>query len=58
VGGTSPFGTRKKLPLYMEKSILALPVIFINAGSRGLLARIAPAEVVRILNPTMVNVSI
>lgn len=58
VGGTSPFGTRKKLPVYMEKTILDLPVIYINAGSRGLLARITPAEVVRILNPVMVNVSI
>ncbi|MEN6620345.1 MAG: aminoacyl-tRNA deacylase [Smithella sp.] len=58
VGGTSPFGTRKKMPVYMEKTILELPEIFINAGSRGILARMAPAEIVRILNPVMVNVSI
>ena len=58
VGGTSPFGTRKTLPVYMENTILALPVIFINAGSRGLLAQMVPAEVVRILNPVMVKVSV
>ncbi len=58
VGGTSPFGTRKTLPIYMEKTILDLPAIFINAGSRGLLARMHPSEVVRILHPVMVNVAI
>jgi len=58
VGGTSPFGTRKVLPIYMEKTILDLPKIYINAGSRGLLAQMAPAEIVRILNPVMVNVAI
>jgi Cys-tRNA(Pro) deacylase len=58
VGGTSPFGTRKTLPVYMEKAILDLQAIYINAGSRGLLAKMQPSEVVRILNPVMVNVSI
>lgn len=58
VGGTSPFGTRKALPVYMEKTILELPIIYINAGSRGLLARMAPAEIIRILHPVMVNVAI
>jgi Cys-tRNA(Pro) deacylase len=58
VGGTSPFGTRKNLPVYMEESIRDLQTILINAGSRGLLARMAPAELVRILNPVMVNVAI
>lgn len=58
VGGTSPFGTRKTLPVYMEKTILDLQTIFINAGSRGLLARMAPAEIGRILNPVFVNVAI
>ncbi|MGV8057711.1 MAG: aminoacyl-tRNA deacylase [Smithellaceae bacterium] len=57
VGGTSPFGTRKKMPVYMEKAIIDLPAVFINAGSRGLLAQMAPSEIVRILNPVMVNVS-
>jgi Cys-tRNA(Pro) deacylase len=58
VGGTSPFGTRKPLPVYMEKTIGDLPAIFINAGGRGLLAQMSPAEVIRILNPVMVNVAI
>lgn len=58
VGGTSPFGTRKKMPIYMERTIADLPTILINAGSRGLLARMAPAEVVRILNPVFVSVAI
>lgn len=42
VGGTSPFGTRKQLPIYVEESILALPVIYINGGRRGYLVGIAP----------------
>lgn len=58
VGGTSPFGTRKTLPVYMEKTIADLQTIFINAGRRGLLAHMAPVEIVRILNPVFVNVAI
>jgi len=58
VGGTSPFGTRKTLRIYMEESIAALPKILINAGSRGLLAEMSPSDLVRVLNPVMVNVAI
>jgi Cys-tRNA(Pro) deacylase len=58
VGGTSPFGTKKIIPVYMEKSIAALPKIFINVGSRGLLAQMSPAELVRLLKPEMVSVAI
>ncbi|HOV12528.1 MAG TPA: aminoacyl-tRNA deacylase [Bacteroidales bacterium] len=58
VGGTSPFGTKKVLPVYMEETISDLPEIFINAGSRGLLARMPPAELIRILRPVPVNVAI
>jgi Cys-tRNA(Pro) deacylase len=58
VGGTSPFGTRKALPVYMESSVADLPEIFINAGSRGLLAKMHTAELVRILKPIAVNVAI
>jgi len=57
VGGISPFGTRKRLPVYIEESILDLERIFINAGKKGLLVEISPAELVRILNPTTVNVA-
>ena len=50
VGGTSPFGTRKKLPVYVEKSVLALQKIYINGGRRGYLLGIDPAELARVLD--------
>ncbi len=49
VGGTSPFGTRKQLPVYVEESILALPRILINGGRRGYLVGIAPQVLVDLL---------
>lgn len=58
VGGTSPFGLKKPLVIYMESSIAALPEILINAGTRGLLAKMPPAELVRILHPGEVSVAI
>ena len=58
VGGTSPFGTRKRLKIYMEKTITDLPVIYINAGKRGLLAEITPADLAKILNPIPVEVAL
>jgi len=58
VGGTSPFGTRKKMPVYMEETILDLPKIYINGGKRGYLVGMAPQEVVRVLAPKLVNVGI
>ena len=58
VGGTSPFGTRKNMPVYMEETILALPKIYINGGKRGYLVGIAPADIVRVLEPRMVKVGI
>jgi Cys-tRNA(Pro) deacylase len=58
VGGISPFGTKKPIPVYMEKTIGDLPEIFINAGSRGILAKMSPGEVMRILKPVIVSVSI
>lgn len=58
VGGTSPFGTRKPLTIYMERSIAALPYVLINAGSRGLLAKMTPAELIRLLEPCEVSVAI
>jgi Cys-tRNA(Pro) deacylase len=57
VGGTSPFGTRKPLPIFIERSILALPMIYINGGRRGFLLRIKPADLARVLEPTPVNVA-
>jgi len=58
VGGTSPFGTKKIMPVYMEATIADLPEIFINAGSRGLLARMPSAELIRILKPVYVSAAI
>src|SRR5512140_656769 len=47
VGGTSPFGTRKRLPVYVENSVLDIEKIYINGGRRGFLVGIAPAVLVR-----------
>ena len=58
VGGTSPFGTRKEMPVYLEESILQLPKIYLNGGKRGFLVGIAPADVVRLLQPTLVAVGV
>jgi Cys-tRNA(Pro) deacylase len=55
VGGTSPFGMRKGLPVYVERTILDLPRIYINGGKRGLLVSLAPADLVRVLSPTPVD---
>jgi Cys-tRNA(Pro) deacylase len=56
VGGCSPFGTRKRMPVYMERTILDLPHIYINGGRRGYLLRMAPSEVARVLSPVLVDV--
>ncbi len=58
VGGTSPFATRKAMPVYMEESILRLPRIYINGGKRGYLVGLDPREAVRVLKPTLVKVGI
>ena len=55
VGGISPFGTKKDLPVYIEETILSLPRIFINAGRRGLLCEMSPADLVRVLKPVPVR---
>lgn len=55
VGGTSPFGTKKKMKVCCERSITSLEKIFINAGGRGFLCAIAPSELVRVLTPTLVD---
>jgi Cys-tRNA(Pro) deacylase len=55
VGGTSPFATRKEMPVYIEETILALPRIVINGGRRGYLVGIAPQECLRLLGAKPVN---
>lgn len=57
VGGTSPFGTRKRMPVYCEASILALERIYINGGRRGYLISLTPGELRRVLDPTPVSVA-
>lgn len=58
VGGTSPFGTRKALPVYVEAGILDLPLIYINAGQRGYLVGLNPRELLTLLKPIPVKVCI
>jgi Cys-tRNA(Pro) deacylase len=55
VGGTSPFGTRKAMPVYIEQSILSLPRILLNGGRRGYLVGIAPQVCVELLGAKPVN---
>ncbi|OPX88534.1 MAG: Cys-tRNA(Pro)/Cys-tRNA(Cys) deacylase YbaK [Pelotomaculum sp. PtaB.Bin104] len=58
VGGTSPFGTLKSMPVYMEETILDHLKIYINGGKRGFLVIIEPKELVRVLRPVLVRVGI
>jgi Cys-tRNA(Pro) deacylase len=58
VGGTSPFGLRRAMPIYSEKGIGELPRIYINGGARGFLVGLDPRELQRVLKPTMVEVAI
>lgn len=58
VGGTSPFGTKRAMKVYVEATILDLPEIYINAGHRGLLVKINPREMEKVLDMEVVNVGI
>jgi Cys-tRNA(Pro) deacylase len=55
VGGTSPFGTKKQMPVYVEQSIMALEKIYINGGKRGYLVAISPVVLQSLLQATEVN---
>lgn len=55
IGGTSPFGTRREMPVYVEASVLELPRILINGGRRGYLVGIAPAALVELLGAKAVR---
>lgn len=57
IGGTSPFGTRKTMPVFIEASILELPRLFINGGRRGYLLEMAPLDVQHVLQATPVDVA-
>jgi Cys-tRNA(Pro) deacylase len=55
VGGTSPFGTRKQMPVYIEETILSLPRIVLNGGRRGYLVGLDPQVCVKLLAARAVN---
>jgi Cys-tRNA(Pro) deacylase len=57
-GGVSPFGTRRTLPVHVERSILSLERLLINGGRRGFLVELAPADLVKVLSPVEVDVAI
>ncbi len=58
VGGTSPFGTKKKMPVYLEKSILDLSLVYINGGRRGYLVGVHPHDILHLLSPKAVEVAL
>jgi len=55
VGGTSPFGTRTAMPIYCERSIAALETLYINGGKRGYIISLATADLLRVLQPVLVD---
>jgi Cys-tRNA(Pro) deacylase len=55
VGGTSPLATRKSLPVYVERTVLALDTAYVNGGSRGFLLGLAPADLVEATAATLVD---
>jgi Cys-tRNA(Pro) deacylase len=58
VGGTSPFGMRKPMPIYVERSILSLPLIYINGGGRGFLVSLAPQVLTEVLQAQPVDCAV
>ncbi|MBT3375623.1 MAG: aminoacyl-tRNA deacylase [Lentisphaerae bacterium] len=57
VGGTSPFGTKRQMPVFMERSVLDLPTIYINGGHRGYLVGVSPEVVAQVTQATLVDVA-
>lgn len=57
VGGTSPFGTRRTMPVYLQRTVVDLPRLYVNGGKRGYLVGMAPADLVRVLAPTLVDMA-
>ena len=55
VGGTSPFGLRKEMPIFVERTVLALPLIYINGGRRGYLVGIEPRVLTDVLKAQPVD---
>jgi Cys-tRNA(Pro) deacylase len=57
VGGTSPFGTRRRMPIYCEASIADLPRVYVNGGKRGYIISLATSDLLRVLEPVLVHVA-
>ena len=57
VGGTSPFGTRRPMPVYLQQTIAELPYLYVNGGRRGYLVGMTPAALIRVLQPTLVDIA-
>ncbi|MBK9036871.1 MAG: aminoacyl-tRNA deacylase [Myxococcales bacterium] len=57
VGGTSPFGLRARMPIYCERTVAALPCLYVNGGQRGFLVALTGVDLVRVLAPTLVDVA-
>src|SRR4051812_29977078 len=57
IGGSPPFGSAKPMPVFVERSILELPVIYINGGRRGLLVKIRTEYLMSVLKPQLVDVA-
>ncbi len=57
VGGTSPFGTKKAMPVFMQASIAGLDRIYVNGGKRGYLVGLRPSELMRVLQPALVDIA-
>ena len=57
VGGTSPFGTRRAMPTYLQRTIADLPYLYVNGGRRGYLVGMPPAELIRVLQPTLADIA-
>ena len=55
VGGTSPFGLKRPLPVFAPESVLALPQLYINGGARGFLVTLSGVELARVLSPTVID---
>jgi Cys-tRNA(Pro) deacylase len=58
VGGTSPLGTRKVMPVFVERTILELPRIYLNGGSKGFLVGMDPQDLSKLLQTTLVDAAI
>jgi Cys-tRNA(Pro) deacylase len=57
VGGTSPFGTKRAMPVYLQRTIAELPYLYVNGGRRGYLVGMKPQDLVRVLKPTLVDIA-